>query len=261
MRALGPANYRLFFGGQSVSLIGTWMTRIATAWLVYRLTVRRPCWALSDLQARFLRSFSRRWPECGWTAGTGTAPWWSRRCFPCCSHLGWPPLRLAAIINISAYPIPGVGARSDQCVRHARAASFCGEMVDRRDDLSNAIALNSSMVNAARLIGPAFGRRFYYRGGIERGLLFSAGRLQLYRGHHFASGHATSPFAQTRGTGRHVLKRTQRRLALREPDLYRFALSCCCWRFPALWPCPTPRLDAHFRRRTFWEEERTRWDF
>ena len=31
-------NYRLFFGGQSVSLIGTWMTRIATSWLVYRLT-------------------------------------------------------------------------------------------------------------------------------------------------------------------------------------------------------------------------------
>src|SRR6185312_14244268 len=37
-RALGHRNYRLFFGGQSISLIGTWMTRIATSWLVYRLT-------------------------------------------------------------------------------------------------------------------------------------------------------------------------------------------------------------------------------
>src|ERR1700689_2901638 len=38
VRALKSRNYRLFFGGQSISLIGTWMTRIATSWLVYRLT-------------------------------------------------------------------------------------------------------------------------------------------------------------------------------------------------------------------------------
>src|SRR3954449_11654908 len=37
-RALRHRNYRLFFGGQTISLIGTWMTRIATSWLVYRLT-------------------------------------------------------------------------------------------------------------------------------------------------------------------------------------------------------------------------------
>src|ERR1051325_4676154 len=38
LRALRNKNYRLFFSGQSISLIGTWMTRIATSWLVYRLT-------------------------------------------------------------------------------------------------------------------------------------------------------------------------------------------------------------------------------
>src|ERR1700682_6149981 len=38
LRALRSRNYRLFFTGQSVSLIGTWMTQIATSWLVYRLT-------------------------------------------------------------------------------------------------------------------------------------------------------------------------------------------------------------------------------
>src|SRR5215467_9608337 len=38
VRALKSRNYRLFFAGQSVSLVGTWMTRIATSWLVYRLT-------------------------------------------------------------------------------------------------------------------------------------------------------------------------------------------------------------------------------
>src|ERR671933_1519909 len=37
-RALRSRNYRLFFGGQSVSLVGTWITRVATSWLVYRLT-------------------------------------------------------------------------------------------------------------------------------------------------------------------------------------------------------------------------------
>src|SRR5271165_2464296 len=38
VRALRARNYRLFFGGQTISLIGTWMTRIASSWLVYRLT-------------------------------------------------------------------------------------------------------------------------------------------------------------------------------------------------------------------------------
>src|SRR3954468_20510451 len=37
-RALRHRNYRLFFGGQTISLVGTWMTRVATSWLVYRLT-------------------------------------------------------------------------------------------------------------------------------------------------------------------------------------------------------------------------------
>src|ERR1700728_3717174 len=37
-RALRHRNFRLFFGGQSISLMGTWMTRLATSWLVYRLT-------------------------------------------------------------------------------------------------------------------------------------------------------------------------------------------------------------------------------
>src|SRR5919108_2732122 len=37
-RALRHRNYRLFFGGQSISLVGTWITRIATSWLIYRLT-------------------------------------------------------------------------------------------------------------------------------------------------------------------------------------------------------------------------------
>src|SRR5215469_11020030 len=37
-RALRSRNYKLFFAGQGISLVGTWMTRIATSWLIYRLT-------------------------------------------------------------------------------------------------------------------------------------------------------------------------------------------------------------------------------
>src|SRR5919108_4674845 len=37
-RALQHRNFRLFFGGQSISLVGTWITRVATSWLIYRLT-------------------------------------------------------------------------------------------------------------------------------------------------------------------------------------------------------------------------------
>ena len=69
-------NYRLFFSGQSVSLIGTWMTRIATSWLVYRLTgsalllgVVGFAGQIPDVPARALRR------SAGSTAGTATASW------------------------------------------------------------------------------------------------------------------------------------------------------------------------------------------
>ena len=62
IRALKHRNYALFFSGQTVSLIGTWMTRIATAWLVYRLThsafllgLVELRWANPDLPAGALR--------------------------------------------------------------------------------------------------------------------------------------------------------------------------------------------------------------
>jgi len=53
LRALRYRNYRLFFGGQIVSLTGTWITTTATAWLVYRLTARPCSSALSDSPRSF----------------------------------------------------------------------------------------------------------------------------------------------------------------------------------------------------------------
>jgi hypothetical protein len=55
-RALRHRNFRLFFAGQSVSLIGTWMTRVATGWLVYKITGPRGISALLVLRDRSRRS-------------------------------------------------------------------------------------------------------------------------------------------------------------------------------------------------------------
>jgi len=70
VRALRSRNYRLFFGGQSISLIGTWMTRIATSWLVYRLTGSAALLGVVGLPISF-RPFC--W-VCGWRVGGPVGP-------------------------------------------------------------------------------------------------------------------------------------------------------------------------------------------
>src|SRR5512143_3175893 len=155
LRALNSRNYRLFFAGQSVSLIGTWMTRIATSWLVYRLTDSAMLLGVvsfaGQIPSFFVTPLAGVWVD-RWDrhrtlvftqilsmiqsfllaglALTGTITVW---------HVIW--LMLAQGL-INAFDMP------------ARQA-FVIQMVEDRADLSNAIALNSSMVNAARLVGPA----------------------------------------------------------------------------------------------------------
>ncbi len=88
-RALRHRNYRLFFGGQSVSLVGTWITRVATSWLVYRLTGSELLLGLVGfcgqiptlLLAPFAGVLVDRW--------TGSACWSSRRCCRWCSRRRW----------------------------------------------------------------------------------------------------------------------------------------------------------------------------
>src|SRR5437016_14396472 len=67
LRALRHRNYRLFFGGQSLSLIGTWMTQVATSWLVYRLTNSALLLGLvgfsSQIPAFFLTPFAGVWVD------------------------------------------------------------------------------------------------------------------------------------------------------------------------------------------------------
>src|SRR5690242_10741867 len=155
IRALRYRNYRLFFGGQSISLIGTWMTKVATSWLVYRLT-----------NSAFLLGmvgFAGQIPT--FILGPVAGVWvdrWNRhttlvvtQVLSMVQSFALAGLALAKIITIDQIiwlsVFQGVINAFDMPARQA----FVVEMVENREDLGNAIALNSSMVNAARLIGPS----------------------------------------------------------------------------------------------------------
>ena len=154
-RALRHRNFRLFFGGQSISLIGTWMTRVATSWLVYRLTKSSlllgtvgfagqiPTFLLAPLAGVIVDRIDRR-KVLVWTQSLAMAQ---------AFVLAWLTLshriNVGEILALSA--LQGVINAFDMPGRQ----SFMIRMVENRADLSNAIAINSSMVNAARLIGPS----------------------------------------------------------------------------------------------------------
>jgi MFS family permease len=154
-RALRHRNFRLFFGGQSISLIGTWMTRVATSWLVYRLTKSSlllgtvsfagqiPTFLLAPLAGVIVDRIDRR-KVLVWTQALAMAQ---------SLALAW--LTLAHRINITEVLVlssmQGIINAFDMPGRQ----SFMVKMVEDRADLSNAIAINSSMVNVARLIGPS----------------------------------------------------------------------------------------------------------
>src|SRR5207248_6454819 len=154
LRAFRHRNYRLFFAGQLTSLVGTWMQTVAQSWLVYRLTgsaallgivgfaSQFPVLVLAPIAGSVADTYSRRRSMLAiQTAAMLLA-------FPLAALTllnriqVWHVLVLAALLGIvNAFDIP---------VRQ----SFVAEMVGR-EDLVNAIALNSSMMNGARVIGPA----------------------------------------------------------------------------------------------------------
>jgi MFS family permease len=156
-RALRHRNYRLFFGGQSISLIGTWITRIATSWLVYRLTGSELLLGVvgfcSQIPLLILAPF----------AGVLVDRWDRHRILvitQILSALQSAALAVLALMNVITVAeiivlqlVQGVINSFDTPARQ----SFVVEMVEDRDDLPNAIALNSSMINASRIVGPSIG--------------------------------------------------------------------------------------------------------
>jgi len=155
VRALRARNYRLFFGGQSISLIGTWMTRIATSWLVYRLTGSAVLLGVVGFASQ-IPSFLL-----GPIAGVLVDRWDRHRTLTFTQVLSMVQsfalagLALSGTIKvweiIALALFLGVIGAFDMPVRQ----SFVIQMVDHREDLGNAIALNGTMVNSASLIGPA----------------------------------------------------------------------------------------------------------
>jgi MFS family permease len=154
-RTLSSRNYRLFFSGQGISLIGTWIQRVALSWLVYRLTGSEVLLGVVGFLEMFpifiLSSFGGVLADrvnrlrllittqvlalvqaliLGLLVLTGLIQIW---------HI----IVLAGLL--------GVINAVDMPVRQALTV----ELIDRKEDLGNAIALNSAMFNAARLVGPS----------------------------------------------------------------------------------------------------------
>jgi MFS family permease len=155
LRALRSRNYRLFFGGQSISLIGTWMQQLAMSWLVYRLThsllmlgligfaAQVPAFLLGPLAGIVSDRFSRR------SILIVTQTLSMLQAFALSALVLSHTVAVWHIFALSVFL--GLVFAFDAPTRQA----FVVEMTERREDLSNAIALNSSMFNGARLVGPS----------------------------------------------------------------------------------------------------------
>ena len=154
LRALSHRNFRLFFGGQTLSLIGTWTQSTAMPWLVSGLTDSKTVLGLvafsSRLPSFFLPPF----------AGVVTDRVNRRRLLLVTQSLAmFQAFGLAALVwsghvliwqlILFNFSLSAINA-FDMTARQ----TFLGEMLDEPDDLANAIALNSAMVNGARLFGP-----------------------------------------------------------------------------------------------------------
>ena len=155
LRSLRSRNYRLFFTGQSVSLVGTWMTRIATSWLIFRLTDSALLLGVASfagqIPAFFLAPIAGVWVD-RWNRHRTLV---ATQTLSMIQSFALAGLALSHRINIwwIVFLVLGQGLINafDMPARQA----FLVEMIEQRGDLGNAIALNSSMVNGARLVGPA----------------------------------------------------------------------------------------------------------
>jgi MFS family permease len=156
-RSLRHRNYRLFFGGQSLSLIGTWITRIATSWLVYRLTG-------SELLLGVV-GFSGQVPTLLLAPFAGVlVDRWDRRrilvvtqILSLVQSLALASLTFSNTITVRSILVLQVVQGLINAFDTPARQAFVVELVDDRADLANAIALNSSMVNGSRIIGPSIG--------------------------------------------------------------------------------------------------------
>jgi MFS family permease len=155
LRALRHRNYKLFFAGQGLSMIGSWMSQVATSWLVYRLT--------NSPLALGLVAFAGQIPAFVLTpfAGVWVDRWNRHRVLKMTQILSMLQsfalafLALTGRIEIWHVILLSMFQGIVNAVDMPARQTFVVEMIEDRADLPNAIALNSSLVNGARLIGPS----------------------------------------------------------------------------------------------------------
>lgn len=154
-RALRSRNYRLFFAGQALSLVGTWMQRVAMSWLVYRLTLSPFALGVVDFASQISTLLL------GFFAGALVDRVDLRRLLVWTQALAMGQALVLSALTLSGKAtflavltcgaLLGMINAFDMPARHA----FVIRMVEKKEDLGNAIALNSSLFNLARLLGPS----------------------------------------------------------------------------------------------------------
>jgi MFS family permease len=155
LRALRHRDLRLFFAGQGISLVGTWMQQVAISWLVYRLTGSALVLGIiafgsqfpALLMAPFAGALADRWNRYRMVVGAQVLAMVQAVALALLVLSGRVEVWHLVALSVVAGLINGldVPARQSLLVRLVRGT----------DDLPNAIALNSSMFNAARMVGPA----------------------------------------------------------------------------------------------------------
>jgi len=154
-RSLNYRNYRLFFSGQGISLIGTWMQRITMPWLVYNQT--------GSVFLLGVVSFSGQIPTFVLTplAGVITDRWSKYNVILLANLLSLIQALILAILCLTGTVqlwqiiVLATGLGIVNAFEVPARQSFVVDMVEKKENLGNAIALNSIIFNGARIIGPS----------------------------------------------------------------------------------------------------------
>jgi MFS family permease len=154
-RAFRHRNYRLYFAGQGTSVIGTWITRVATSWLVFQLTHSAVLLGVVNFAGQvptfLLAPFAGVWVD----RLDRYRVLFVTQTLSMLQSFALAALALTHVITVWHIVLLQVVQGCINAFDTPSRQTFLIEMVENRDDLPNAIALNSSMVNGARLVGPA----------------------------------------------------------------------------------------------------------
>lgn len=155
LHALRSRDLRLYFFGQGISLIGTWMSTIASTWLVYRMIPSEFLLGLVGFCAQFPSAL------CGPLAGVYVDRWDKRKVLLCTQALSMVQstvlafLTLAHLVTVPQIILLNLVQALINAFDLPARQSFLSEILRDREDLPNAIALNAAMFHGSRLIGPA----------------------------------------------------------------------------------------------------------